>query len=159
MGRDAVIFCAISKSKTSVNVKQWLVEPLFFEWAFYRGGPEPRPSFHWSPTMPLSWLLYVCWSAPNTKASRHPILLIWFKEEKKALLPTALGNSRTGIPRAPWGRLVLQRSLLFSARGSTATASMHRYIFQGPSLPQFSLHSRRSTRACLTDTISGNEPT
>lgn len=30
--------------------------------------------------------LYVCWSAPNTKASRHPILLAWFKEEKRALL-------------------------------------------------------------------------
>ena len=28
----------------------------------------------------------VCWLAPNTKASRHPILLAWFKEEKKALL-------------------------------------------------------------------------
>lgn len=52
----------------------------------YRGGPGPRPSFHWSPTMPLCWPLYICWSAPNTKASRHPILLAWFKEEKKALL-------------------------------------------------------------------------
>ena len=55
-------------------------------WALYGGGPGPRPTFHWSPTMPLCWPLSVCWSAPNTKANRHPILLAWFKEEKKALL-------------------------------------------------------------------------
>lgn len=88
-GRDAIISCAISKLETSIQVKwpnQWLVEPLFFGQAPYRGGPGPRPSFHGSPTMPLCWPLYICWSAPNTKASRHPILLAWFKEEKKALL-------------------------------------------------------------------------
>lgn len=89
VGRDPVILCAISKLETSINVKQpnqWLVEPLFFGWALDRGRTGPRPTFHWSPTMPLCWPLYVRWSAPNTKASRHPILLAWFKEEKRALL-------------------------------------------------------------------------
>lgn len=54
---------------------------------------------------------------------------------------------------------MLQRSLLFSARGSTATTSIHPYICQGPSLRQFSLHSRRSTRACLPETVSSNKLT
>jgi hypothetical protein len=65
---------------------QQLVGPLLFRCIFYRGGPGPRPSFHCRPTMPLCWPLYVCWLVSNTKPSRHPILLAWIKEEKKALL-------------------------------------------------------------------------
>lgn len=93
MGRNSTMLHIKSKSEspseTSINTKQpnqRLVQPLFFGWALCRGGPGPRPTFHWSPTMPLCWSLYVFWLAPNTKASRHPILLAWFKEEKKALL-------------------------------------------------------------------------
>lgn len=92
MGRDPAILHAQSKSEAHQKPASMPNGPIRGSsepcvWmGFCRGGPGPRPSFHWSPTMPLCWPLYVCWLAPNTKASRHPILLAWFKEEKKALL-------------------------------------------------------------------------
>lgn len=91
-GRDPTILYTKSKSEahqkpaSMPNSQISGLSNLFSGWALCRGGPGPRPSFHWSPTMPLCWPLYICWLAPNTKASRHPILLAWFKEEKKALL-------------------------------------------------------------------------
>lgn len=93
MGRNPTMLHTKSKSEspseTSINTKQpnqRLVNLCSLDGPSTEEGLGPDLLFYWSPTMPLCWSLYVCWLAPNTKASRHPILLAWFKEEKKALL-------------------------------------------------------------------------
>lgn len=89
-GRDPVILCAISKSETSINVKQpnqWLVEPLFFGWALDRGKTGPRPTFHWSPTMPLCWPLYVVGRLQTQRLADIPSCWLGLKKKRALLLP------------------------------------------------------------------------